>query len=178
MAGGTTAATGIGSRMRSGTTGTIHASPRKGKGVTHMSGTICHLCLGPLISPVVRPWAVGENPEAVNWLKIPIAPAPISAFVYRVRVPPWRCGVRIVSACALPPAGCNSYPEGTGRDDQAGWYPDVADRGHPQRRRALSASQTSSGTADATRVNSARPHCAVSARFSTFRCAFRPETAD
>jgi hypothetical protein len=70
MAGGTTAATGIGSRMRSGTTGTIHASPRKGKLVTHVSGTICHLCPGPLISPVVRPWAVGENPEAVNWLKI------------------------------------------------------------------------------------------------------------
>src|SRR6266446_4941926 len=26
----------------------IHASPGKGKGVTHVSGTICHLCLGPL----------------------------------------------------------------------------------------------------------------------------------
>jgi hypothetical protein len=26
----------------------IHASPEKGKGVTHVSGTICHLCLGPL----------------------------------------------------------------------------------------------------------------------------------
>src|SRR5205823_9418137 len=24
-------------------------SPEKGKGVTHVSGTICHLCLGPLI---------------------------------------------------------------------------------------------------------------------------------
>jgi hypothetical protein len=23
--------------------------PRKGEGVTHVSGTICHLCLGPLI---------------------------------------------------------------------------------------------------------------------------------
>src|SRR6266481_9268494 len=26
----------------------INASPGKGKGVTHVSGTICHLCLGPL----------------------------------------------------------------------------------------------------------------------------------
>src|SRR5260370_35676820 len=26
----------------------IQASPGKGKGVTHVSGTICHLCLGPL----------------------------------------------------------------------------------------------------------------------------------
>jgi hypothetical protein len=26
----------------------IHTSPAKGKGVTHVSGTICHLCLGPL----------------------------------------------------------------------------------------------------------------------------------
>ena len=26
----------------------IHASPGKGKGVTHVSGTICHLSLGPL----------------------------------------------------------------------------------------------------------------------------------
>src|SRR6516225_10122414 len=26
----------------------IHASPGKGEGVTHVSGTICHLCLGPL----------------------------------------------------------------------------------------------------------------------------------
>jgi len=25
----------------------IHASPGKGKGVTHVSGTICHVCLGP-----------------------------------------------------------------------------------------------------------------------------------
>ena len=29
----------------------IHASPGKGEGVTHVSGTICHLCLGPLSSP-------------------------------------------------------------------------------------------------------------------------------
>ena len=28
----------------------IHASPGKGKGVTHVSGTICHLCLGPFIA--------------------------------------------------------------------------------------------------------------------------------
>src|SRR5882762_3742149 len=27
----------------------IDTSPGKGKGVTHVSGTICHLCLGPLI---------------------------------------------------------------------------------------------------------------------------------
>src|SRR6516164_7124530 len=27
----------------------IHTSPKRGKGVTHVSGTICHLCLGPLI---------------------------------------------------------------------------------------------------------------------------------
>src|SRR6266404_5281603 len=26
----------------------IYASPKTGKGVTHVSGTICHLCLGPL----------------------------------------------------------------------------------------------------------------------------------
>src|SRR5258706_5674599 len=26
----------------------IDTSPGKGKGVTHVSGTICHLCLGPL----------------------------------------------------------------------------------------------------------------------------------
>jgi hypothetical protein len=26
----------------------IHASPGKGETVTHVSGTICHLCLGPL----------------------------------------------------------------------------------------------------------------------------------
>src|SRR6516162_4529721 len=33
----------------------IHASPANGKGVTHVSGTICHPCLGPLKSmPVLH----------------------------------------------------------------------------------------------------------------------------
>ena len=37
----------------------IHTSPKRGKGVTHVFGTICHLGLGPLI-PAARFCAAPE----------------------------------------------------------------------------------------------------------------------
>src|SRR5712671_2477354 len=42
----------------------IHTSPGKGKGVTHVSGTICHLCLGPLTVLTVPSHATGAEPRA------------------------------------------------------------------------------------------------------------------
>src|SRR3982074_2420444 len=40
----------------------IDTSPGKGKGVTHVSGTICHLCLGPLILLLGIGVAAAGNP--------------------------------------------------------------------------------------------------------------------